>query len=137
MEKDNSVSVHHKNLPALATKIYKVSNSMSPTTLNDIFESRATPYNVRNPVSFKIRKVFSVHNGTQTPSHLGPKIWSLMLQEIRQSVSIGDFKSKVKKWLHLIVSADYEKIIYIKSDSFERTYSHKSGSCFYCYQTYF
>ena len=31
-------------------------------------------------------------------SHLGPNIWSLVPQEICQSVSLGDLKSKIKKW---------------------------------------
>ena len=79
--------------------MYKVSNNVSPTILNDIFASRATHYNLRNPVNFKIRKVYSVYNGTETPFHLGAKIWSLVPQEIRQSVSLGDFKSKIKKWI--------------------------------------
>ena len=52
--RDNSVSIHHKNLQALATEIRKVSSSMSPAILNDIFASRAIPYNLCNPVSFKM-----------------------------------------------------------------------------------
>ena len=55
LEKEISVSIHCKSLQALAMEIYKVSNNISPTILNNIFESRATPYNLRNPVSFKIR----------------------------------------------------------------------------------
>ena len=31
--------------------MYKISNNMSPTTLNDIFAPKATPYNLRNPPS--------------------------------------------------------------------------------------
>ena len=78
--------------------MYKVSNNMSPTILNDIFASRTTLYNLRNPVSFKMRKIYSVYNGTETLFHLGPKIWSLVQKEIRQSASLGDLKSKIKKW---------------------------------------
>ena len=74
LKRDNSVSIHRKNVQALATEMYKVSNNMSPTILNDVFASRATPYNLRNPVSFKMRKVYSVYKGTETLSHLGPKV---------------------------------------------------------------
>ena len=70
----------------------KASNNMSPSILNDIVVSRATLYNLRNPVSFKMRKVYSIYKGTETLSHLGPKIWSGEPQEIRQPVSLGDFK---------------------------------------------
>ena len=54
LEKDNSVTVH-ENEQALLTGICKASSNMSlsPTILN------ATPCNLRNPVSFKMRKVYS------------------------------------------------------------------------------
>ena len=48
------VSIHRKNLQALEMEIYKVSNNMSTTILNDIFASRATLYDLRNLVSFKM-----------------------------------------------------------------------------------
>ena len=70
------VSIHHKNVEALATEMYKVSN-MSPTITNNIFATRPTSYNLRNQtasVNFKMRKVYLFYNGTETLSHLGPKI---------------------------------------------------------------
>ena len=65
---------------------------MLPAILNDIFTRRATPYNLRNPVNFKMRKVHLDYNGAETLSHLEPKICSLVSHEIRQSVPLGDFK---------------------------------------------
>ena len=85
-------------LQALAMEMLKVSNNMSPAILNDIFAPKATPYNLRNPVSFKMQKVHLFYNITETLSHLGPKIWSLGLHEVRQSISLCDFKPKIKKW---------------------------------------
>ena len=37
LEKDNSVSIHHRNVQKLAIQIYKVLHSLSPPILNDIF----------------------------------------------------------------------------------------------------
>ena len=73
---------------ATLLEMYKLSNNMPPTILNDIFASGATLYNLPDPVSFKMRKVCSVYNGTETLSHLGPRTWSLA----PQSVSLGGFK---------------------------------------------
>ena len=78
--------------------MYKVSN-MSPKILNYIFPSSATPYNLRNPVSVKMRKVHLVYIGSETLSHIGPEIWNLVLYEIRPFASLGEFKSKIKKWI--------------------------------------
>ena len=67
LEKGNSVSTHHKNLQALAIEMYKMFYNMSPTILN-IIAPRATPYNLPNPVSFKMGKVYSALNGSETLS---------------------------------------------------------------------
>ena len=82
MEKDNSVSTNHKNLQALATIPNNVPNNVSPTPLNDIFAPRYTPYNIRNPVSFKMRKLHLAYNGTETLSHLERARWSLVPHDI-------------------------------------------------------
>ena len=47
LEKDNSVSIHHRNVQKLATEIYKVLHGFSPSILNDIFVPVSRPYNFR------------------------------------------------------------------------------------------
>ena len=74
LEKNNSLSIHHKSSQALASEMTMTSNNMSSTTLNDIFAPTATPYNLRNPGSFKMEKLHLAYQGTETLSHLGLKI---------------------------------------------------------------
>ena len=38
LEKDSSVTVHHKNLQALVTEIFKVKNDLAPDIMKDLFE---------------------------------------------------------------------------------------------------
>ena len=40
LEKDNSVSIHQKTLQILAIEMFKVSNSLSPIPMKDIFKLR-------------------------------------------------------------------------------------------------
>ena len=47
-------------------------------------------------------------------SHLAPKIGSLLPPEIRQSVSLGDFKTKIKKWALSTCPCRLNKNVYIK-----------------------
>ena len=48
LEKDNSASIHYRNIQALATEIYKVSNGVSPEIMNEIFQLREkSHYNLR------------------------------------------------------------------------------------------
>ena len=38
LEKDHSVTIHHKNLHALVTEIFKVKNNLAADTMKDTFE---------------------------------------------------------------------------------------------------
>ena len=40
----------------------------------------------------------TVHNGTETLSHLGSKIWLIIPNDIKNSTSIGEFKRKIRFW---------------------------------------
>ena len=43
--KDNSVSIHYKNIQALAIEMHKVANGMSPEIMNEIFQLRKKSHN--------------------------------------------------------------------------------------------
>ena len=98
LEKDNSVSINHRNLQALATEMFKICSNLSPDIVKDIFQKRIVPYNLRSENSFMSRLVNSVYHGTESLSFLGPKIWEQVLQEIKGSENIAILKSEIKKW---------------------------------------
>ena len=68
LEKDNSVSIHHRNLQVLATEMFKISRNLCPELLNDIFLKRTNPYNLRRNHTFYSRQVHSVYHGTKSLS---------------------------------------------------------------------
>ena len=43
--------------------------------------------------------VNSVWQGTESVSYLGPKIWDLIPNEIKESDSLNGFKFKIKRWV--------------------------------------
>ena len=47
LEKENFVSIHHRNVQKLAIEIYKVLHGFSPPILNDIFVPVSRPFNFR------------------------------------------------------------------------------------------
>ena len=97
--KDNSVSIHHRNLQKLATEMYKIINNHSPTIMKSIFQLSNNPYELRNKNPFQTTNVHSVYNGTETISFRGPKIWALVPDEIKKSKCLSEFKDKIKKWI--------------------------------------
>ena len=47
LEKDNSFSMHHRNLQVLATEMLKVNMNLSLDSMNDLFITRINPYTLR------------------------------------------------------------------------------------------
>ena len=93
LKKDDSVSIHIKNLKTLAIEMYKVVNGGSPEIMKDIFRIREeNGYNSRHQNTFN-----SVYKGTETVLFLGPKIWELIPTEIKELVSLNVFKKAIQK----------------------------------------
>ena len=90
LNKDNFVSIHHKNLQVLAMEI------LSPEILREIFVSKTSSYSLRRNDTFEKRKVHSVYHGTESLLFLGPKIWDLVPGELKQSETLYSFKLKKK-----------------------------------------
>ena len=61
LDKDNSVTIHHRNIRALATEIYKVLHEYSPATLNEIFLPSHCKYNSRKSNSLNSIKSYSLN----------------------------------------------------------------------------
>ena len=77
LNKDNSISTHHRNLQILATEMFKLHKGLSPEILRETFVSKTSSYNLRRNDTFEKRKVNSVYHGNKSLSFLGPKIWDL------------------------------------------------------------
>ena len=91
LEKDNSVSIHQRNL--------QICNGLSPVLMNDIFKLRGEQtYNLRKLSQFYRPKVNTLYNGTESMSSLGPKIWDLVPNELKDIGNLAAFKKAIKKW---------------------------------------
>ena len=95
--KDNSVSIHLRNMQALATEILKVKNNIAPEIMKELFAPKMVSYELRNKNSFKRRRVNSVWHDTEWVSYLGPKIWDLVPNEIKDCEYLNALKFKIKR----------------------------------------
>ena len=97
LRKDNSVTIHTRNIQALATELFKVVSGQSPEIIKEVFSLKENvPYCTKFP--FKTRNVRTVAYGTNTLSFLGPKIWAIVPTAIKESKSLVEFKREICKW---------------------------------------
>ena len=100
LEKDGSVSIHHRNIQSLATEMYKVKNAIVPMiTVNVFCPNPENHYNLRNHSDFRVPFARTVYHGTESISSLGPKIWDIVPAELKQNQSLNSFKKSIRKWV--------------------------------------
>ena len=74
LKKENSVSIHHKNLRLLGMKLDKAKNNLSTHLMSAIFNPRNIDYNLRSQTDFKQGPVNKVNYGLKSLRYLAPKI---------------------------------------------------------------
>ena len=98
LDKDKGVTIHIRNVRALAVEMFKVSNNYSTSLMSEIFDKRNNVYDFRSPSEFARRNLRSVFNGTESISFLVPKIWDIVPSELKQLETVNAFKREIKKW---------------------------------------
>ena len=91
MENDNSVSIHHQNLQALAIEVFKVHIKTSPEIMPEVLLVKEQGnYNLRNQTDFLIPQVKSENYGSESIRFLEPKIWESlqMVQKIKNRLRV-------------------------------------------------
>ena len=78
LHKDNTVSIHQRNLQILALEIFKIKNGHSPQIIGENFEFLNRAYNFRNTSVLKRKKGRTVFYGSESVTSLAPKIWDLL-----------------------------------------------------------
>ena len=97
LKKDGSFTIHERNIQAMVIEVFKVINGISPKIMNKVFPLKESlNYCTRFP--FKSRNVHTVAYGTETLNYMGPKLWSLVPNELREVKSLTEFKRKIKLW---------------------------------------
>ena len=97
LKKDNTVTIHMRNIQALAIELYKVSQGFSPLIMTEVFILKeSTRYPTQN--IFESRNLHTTTYGLKSLAYLGPKIWNIIPTELKNIKTLDLFKHRIKKW---------------------------------------
>ena len=109
MDKDNSVTIHERNLQALATEVYKSINGLSSVIMRGVFDTKNTPYNFRSSSILCTRNVKTVKYGSASLSFRGLKIWAL----VSDSIKVSNLSPKLENGSLLAATVKYVRNMYL------------------------
>ena len=99
LNKDSSVSIHIKNIQKLAIEMFKSYKGLSSPIMDNVFKLRTeNPYSLRQVSEFSRPIVKTAYHGTESLSYLGPKIWDILPEKLRNMDNLESFKKEIKTW---------------------------------------
>ena len=97
--KNSSFSIYYRIIQTLAIEIFKFLNGLSPQIMNEVFQVKSlAPYYLRDKNELYSKNPKTVTYETESVSFMTPKIWSIVLQELKTSQSLHSFKKGIRKW---------------------------------------
>ena len=96
LEKDNSVTIHHRNIQALATEIYKTLNNLNPIFMKEIFSLKIHNYPIRTQ-NLNYPNPRTISYGVESFGYKGSQIWKRIPKEIQECDGLYSFKTYVSK----------------------------------------
>ena len=93
LEKDGSISIHHRNLRPITVELFKVFKGLNPVILAEVFPViQQSQYNMRNHSYFAMPRAKTINHGSESLSYIGSKFWDSVPSHMKESDSINELK---------------------------------------------
>ena len=96
LEKDDSVTIHHKHIQALAIEIYKTMNDLNPVFMKEIFSLKPHNYPLRTQ-NLVYPNPRTVSYGLESFGYKASQIWKNIPIEIQKCEDISVVKSYISR----------------------------------------
>ena len=78
------------------TEVFKYLNGLSPDLINEVFRLKSSYHNLRNFNKFETY-ILKTKSSLNSYVHRANQLWQLVPHEVRKSMSLTQFKSKISK----------------------------------------
>ena len=136
LSKSGVDSFRISSMKNMAVEIYKILNNMGPGYLSSLFEKSNVPYQLRdnNKLVQPLKRTTTF--GIKSFAYFGAHLWNSLPHHIKESVSLYNFKSLIKKWSGLTCSCCVCSLVvwcfaFIYFNPFFRSY-HILSTKLYC-----
>ena len=97
LTRDNSFTIHERNIQTLAIELYKIVNRLSPKIMDLIFPLK-DKIRYPNENIFITKTIKTVSWGSESLANLGPKIWNIIPDNIKSIQNISQFIKEIRLW---------------------------------------
>ena len=100
LARDGSVTIHYRNIQLLAIELFKCKKGLSPPIMGSLFKKKShVNMNLRSQKDYQLPRINTVSFGENSLRYLGPKIWEIVPDHIKDLESLDEFKSAIKRWI--------------------------------------
>ena len=98
LERNNSVSLHQRNLQLLLVEILKTKENLNPSFMKDVLVERTENYNLRSGNTLQLPKARTTTYGIESVSFPGSLFWHALPEGLKKSENLTVFKRELRSW---------------------------------------
>ena len=95
---DNGFTIHQKHLQCLMIEIFKSIHGDGPLIVKELFTLKQPSHILRNKYTIQLPSARSTTFGTNSLVFKGSIIWNTLPSHIKNSITLSEFKYKIKNW---------------------------------------